>query len=90
MQELHNLLANCLKISTHLISSHFTEAGKNLFYTQLKQGKAFPVLINRATMLPLMKIQMLWRCVSLNINEFTLLNLFLRLIREVYNPSILK
>lgn len=39
MQEMCNLSANCLKISVHLISSHFTEVGKNLFYSQLKQGK---------------------------------------------------
>lgn len=93
MQEIQIFLANCLKISIHLISSHFTEAGKNLFYSQLKQGKAFPVLINKASMFPLMKTQMLWRCVSLNINEFK----FVELVKFVplsykggINPSILK
>lgn len=50
---------NCLKISTHSISSHITEAGENLFYSQMKQAKAFLVLIYRTTMLPLMKTQML-------------------------------
>lgn len=44
---MHNLLMNCLEITTHLISSHFTEAGENLFYSQMKQAKAFLVLIYR-------------------------------------------
>lgn len=40
MQEMHSFSANCLKRSTRLISSHFSEAGKNLFYPQLKQGNS--------------------------------------------------
>lgn len=37
MQEMHNLLTNCLKIASCLISFHFIEADKILFSAEASQ-----------------------------------------------------